>query len=124
MIDRVVSKRRLSISIFATLFAALPFAFGIIRAVQTRRDLRYLVVAVVAGASALLGVRLVDRLRRRGAVGGALARALVVLVVATIVGGLVAGAMTRFDSVGAWVVVFAFAFCFAASAALASMVMS
>ena len=101
--------------ILSILFAALPFAFALVRFVQTRRDLRSFWLALASGASAALGARLFDRMRREDRPAAAPVRAVVALIVSTVVGGFVAGAMTRLTSAGAWALAFFFALCFAVS---------
>jgi hypothetical protein len=55
-----------SIGALAILFAALPFGFALIRAVNTGYDLRYLWVALAS----LLGATIVMKLRRNGGRAG------------------------------------------------------
>jgi hypothetical protein len=49
----------------AALIAAVPFAFGVIRAITTGWDFRYLVIAVASFAGAVLGIWLVGGQRRQ-----------------------------------------------------------
>jgi hypothetical protein len=97
------------------LFAALPFGFGSIRAVQTGNDLRYLWVAVAA----LCGAALVMRV---GSVPGTVANRVARSVTAFFASGFLAVLIalllgTRLGP-GILVVASAFGFCFAAATLL------
>jgi hypothetical protein len=72
--------------IFAALIAAVPFAFGVIRAITTGWDLRYLIIATASLAGAVLGVRIMGTQRRQES------RATTLLV--GFVGSLLFGAVT------------------------------
>ena len=93
-------------------FAALPFAFGVIRAVKTGTDLRYLWVALAAGIAALLLASVASALQGRLLLG-------VFVFVASTAGGVVA-AMLLGTKLGPGILVVAasFAACFSAACLL------
>src|SRR5574338_1360171 len=75
-LSKQISAMRLSLSgslcVGSTVFSALPFAFALIRAVETQgRDLRYVLVALAAFVGAAT-VRAMDRRPRRTKTSGAL----------------------------------------------------
>lgn len=101
------------------LFGAIPFAFAIVRALQTGSDLRYVWVALgsFAGAAAVMAI---GRARQRTP-GVVLALAVVALIVATVLGGAVAFAVGARSLVAVGVVAVGFGGCHAASLALYSL---
>jgi hypothetical protein len=96
----------------AIAIAALPFAFGAARALQTGSDFRYLVVAVASLASATAIVRLGAR---RGPSSGVWVLA---LVGATLVSSAVAFALGARSAPAVLVVALAFSACVTAGLAL------
>ena len=93
------------------LFAAIPFAFGLIRAVSTGYDVRYLWMALAS----LLGAVIAVRTARNRKPTGILAPSALVLVIATVLAGLVAFLLGARSVVAAGIVALAFGFCGAAS---------
>jgi hypothetical protein len=92
----------------AVLAAATPFAFGLIRLIQTGSDGRYLVVA----AGAFVGAAAVIRFARQKAAGAAAAVFAITAVLAVVVAMLLG---TRLG-LGILVVAASFGVCFAAAA--------
>lgn len=101
------------------LFGAIPFAFAIVRALQTGSDLRYGWVALgsFAGAAAVMAI---GKARQRTP-AGVLALAIVALIVATMLAGVVAFVVGASSLVAVGVVAAGFGGCHAASLALASL---
>jgi hypothetical protein len=95
------------------LFATIPFAFGLIRAVSTGYDLRYLWLAFASFLGAA-GVIAVGKSRGRKPVG-ALPLSAMVLVIATLLAGLAAFLLGAKSVAAAGIVAFGFGFCWAAS---------
>ena len=93
------------------LFAAIPFAFGLIRAVSTGYDVRYLWMALAS----LLGAVIAVGTARNRKPTGILALSALVLVIATVLAGLVAFLLGARSVVAAGIVALAFGFCGAAS---------
>jgi CHASE2 domain-containing sensor protein len=96
------------------LFAAIPFAFGLIRAVSTGYDVRYLWMALAS----LLGAVIAGRTASTRKPIGVLALSAPVLIVATVVAGLAAFLLGARSVAAAGIVALAFGFCWAASYAL------
>jgi len=107
------SPRELLILFLSILFAAIPFAFGLIRAVSTGYDVRYLWMAT---ASFLVAARVmaVGITRNRKPIG-VLALSSLILVIATLFAGLAAFFLGARSVAAAGIVAFAFGFCWAAS---------
>lgn len=78
--------------ILAVLIAAVPFAFGVIRAITTGWDFRYLIIAIASFAGAVLGVRLVGTKRRQESRATALLLAFIVSLLVGAATGWVLGA--------------------------------
>jgi len=95
------------VAVLAVLAAAVPFAFGLIRLVQTGSDSRYLVVA----AASLVGAVVATRLARIGTVAVVFLASTVFAVVAAMLLGTHLGP-------GILVVAASFGSCFAVAAAL------
>jgi len=110
------SPRERLIYFLAILFAVVPFAFALLRALRTGYDLRFLwmVLASFLGAAAVVAV---GRTRSRRA-GSVLALSGLVLVIGTLLAGFVAFLLGAKSVAGAGIVAFAFALCWAASYAL------
>jgi hypothetical protein len=98
------------------LFAATPFAFGLLRAFRTGYDLRYLWLAFASFLGAA-GVMAVEKSRSRKP-KGVLALSALVLVIATVLAGLAAFLLGARSFAAAGIVAFAFGSCWAASYAL------
>ena len=96
------------------LFAAIPFAFGLIRAVSTGYDVRYLWMAFAS----LLGAVIAVRTARNRKPTGMLAVSALVLVIASVLAGLAAFLLGARSVAAAGIVAFAFGFCWASSYAL------
>jgi len=94
-------------------FAAIPFAFALIRAIKTGTDFRYLWMAVAAfvAAAAFVAIERARSRQRDVTTSMPLGVFLVVALVAALTGYLL-GARS---SVGVWVVSVGFAFCWALS---------
>ena len=110
------SPGQLILTLLSILFAAIPFAFGIVRARQTGSDLRYIWVALgsFAGAAAVMAI---GKARQRSP-AAVLALAVVALVAAAVLAGLVAFAVGASSLVSVAVVAVGFGGCHAASLAL------
>src|SRR5712692_803838 len=89
------------------LFAAIPFAFGLIRAVRTGYDVRYLCMALASSLRAVIPVRTA----RNRKPTGVLALSSLVLVIATMLAGLAAFLLGVKSVAAAGIVAFAFGFC-------------
>ena len=107
------SPRERLIYFLSILFAATPFAFGLIRAVSTGYDVRYLWLALASSLGAA-GVIAVGKSRGRKPIG-TLALSALVLVIATVLAGLAAFLLGAKSVAAAGIVAFAFGFCWAAS---------
>lgn len=110
---------QLILTLVSFVFAAIPFAFAIVRARQTGSDLRYVWVAIgsFAGAAAVMRI---GKARQRSP-ATVLALAVVALVVAAVLAGLVAFAVGASSLVSVGVVALGFGGCHAASLALYSL---
>lgn len=113
---RLVSESR-AVGALSIVCAALPFAFGVIRAVETRgRDLRYILVALAAlsGAAAVFAAaRPHTRTRRMAA-----ALFVAVFMGATLLAVVAAMLLGTILGPGILVVASAFGFCMAAASVL------
>ena len=107
------SPRERLIYLVAILIAAVPFAFGLIRALQTGTDFRYLWVAI-ASFIAATAVTAAWNARSRTP----LYLAATVLVVATLVAAVTAFLLGAKSAPAVLVVALAFGLCWAASCAL------
>jgi steroid 5-alpha reductase family enzyme len=110
------SFREKFIFLLSILVGAAPFAFGLIRAVQTGSDLRYLWVAIAAFLGATV-VMVVGKVRSR-APNVVLALFAAAWVIAALFAGSTAFLLASTSSAAVWIVAFAFGFCCAASHAL------
>jgi len=108
------SPREWLLNTLSILFAAVPFAFGLIRAVSTGYDVRYLWMALAA----LLGAVIAVQTARNRKPTGVLALSALVLVIATLLAGIAAFILGAKSVVAAGIVALAFGFCWAASSAL------
>jgi hypothetical protein len=99
------------LSALAWAAAALPFAFGIVRAITTGNDFRYIWVALAAsvGAAVVRGKETASRRSLRSA----LAITAAVFVISTCAAGLAAWLLGTAIGPGMLVVVSAFGCCFA-----------
>jgi CHASE2 domain-containing sensor protein len=105
------SPREWLLYFLSILFAAMPFAFGLIRAVSTGYDVRYLWLAL----ESLLGAVIAVRTARNRKPTGIIALSALVLVIATVLAGLAAFLLGAKSVAAAGIVAFAFGFCWAAS---------
>jgi hypothetical protein len=110
------SPRERLIYLLAILFAAVPFAFGLVRALRTGYDLRYLWMALASFLGAAVVIAVGKTLSEKPK--GLLALSALVLVVATLLAGLVAFLLGAKSVAGAGIVAFAFGLCCTASYAL------
>jgi hypothetical protein len=101
------------IRLLSVALAAAPFAFGVIRYLQTGSDRRMLWMALAAHIGA--GVVMLAGGRRTG-----VAIAVVALVVATSLAALVAYRLGASAAAGVWPVALVFGFCVTASYAIRS----
>lgn len=106
--------KRSLLALLAFAAAAVPFAFGIVRAISSGTDFRYIWVALASliGAAAVMSVVRVSRAGLRGA----LALSVAVFVAATLAAALAARLLGTTVGPGMLVVVSAFGCCFAAGA--------
>ena len=102
--------------LLSILFAAIPFAFAIVRALQTGSDFRYVWVALgsFVGAAAVMAI---GKARQRTP-AGVLALAVVALIVASVLAGMVAFAVGASSLLAVAVVAVGFGGCHAASRGL------
>ena len=98
----------------ATAFAAMPFAFALIRLVQTGTDARYVVVALASACGAAMAMRLT----RPVTSARFLRVAIVVFIMATLLAIIAAMVLGTRLGPGILVVAAAFGSCFAAGSAL------
>ena len=105
------SPREWLLYFLAILFAAIPFAFGLIRAVSTGYDVRYLWMALAS----LLGAVIAVRTTRSRKPTGVIALSAPVLIIATLLAGIAAFLLGAKSVAAAGIVAFAFGFCWAAS---------
>lgn len=110
------SPREQKIYLLSILFAAAPFAFALVRALQTGDDLRLLWMAFASyiGASVVM---VIGKARSRKP-NVALAFSAVVLLIATLLAGATAFMLGATASPGIWAVAFFFGICWAVSCAL------
>ena len=100
----------------SVLFAAIPFAFAIVRALQTRTDLRYLWVALASflGAAAVMMIgKAWQRMPAR-----VVALSVVALIAAALLAGIVAFVVGARSALAMAVVAVGFGGCHAASLGL------
>ena len=95
--------------IFGSLVAALPLAFGVIRAVTTGTDLRYLLVAIVSTLSAALMLTVARRVSRPSP--GIVVRIAFAVFAAAGAAGVCAFALGAGSAPAVLVVALAFALC-------------
>jgi len=107
-----VSARRAS----STLIALVPFAFGVVRAVRTGQDLRYLWVALAALIGAVVPIGLGRARARRSAASAALA--VTALFPSILCAMLAARLLGTVMGPGILVVAAAFGLCFAVAGLL------
>jgi cbb3-type cytochrome oxidase subunit 1 len=100
--------KRSPTSIIGILLIAVPFAFGLLRALHTN-DLRYLwmAAAALAGAGAVMGLART----RSTAVQVNFTSVLVAIVVASVVGRLTAALLGGKNAAAVWMVAIGFAVC-------------
>jgi len=110
------------LSLLALAAAATPFAFGMIRAVTTGNDVRYIWVALASGAAT--AAVMTTRKRAAGKLRGALTISAAVFVIATAAAALAARLLGTAVGPGMLVVATAFGLCFAFAACLRAMARS
>jgi O-antigen/teichoic acid export membrane protein len=110
------SPGQLTFLVVSILFAAIPFAFAIVRALQTRADLRYVWVALASfvGAAAVMTI---GRARQRTP-AHVLALSVVALLAATLLAGTVAFVVGARSALAMGLVAVGFGGCHATSLAL------
>jgi dolichol kinase len=108
------SPREWLLYFLSILFAAIPFAFGLIRAVSTGYDVRYLWMALAS----LLGAVIAVRTARNRKPTGVLALSASVLIIASVLAGLTAFLLGARSVAAAGIVALAFGSCWGASNAL------
>lgn len=110
------SSRELSFLIVGILLIAAPFAFALLRALQTGTDWRYLWVAIAAfvGSSVVIAIGRSQSKTSTVTVG----IAAIALIAATLTAVLGAKFLAHTQSVATWIVAFAFAFCFSVGTVL------
>ena len=107
------SPREWLLYFLSILFAAIPFVFGLIRAVSTGYDVRYLWMALASMLGAVITVRTARNRKPLGTLG----LSALVLVIATVLAGLAAFLLGARSVAAAGIVAFAFGFSWAASCA-------
>ena len=110
------SPRERLIYFLSILFAAVPFAFALLRAFRTGYDLRFLWMAFASFLGTAVVMAVAKTWSRRPS--GVLALSALVLVIATLLAGFVAFLLGAKSVAGAGTVAFAFGLCWAASYAL------
>jgi hypothetical protein len=110
------SPGQLILTLLAMLFVAIPFAFAIVRALQTGSDLRYVWVALGSLGGAVV-VMAIGRARQRPP-AAVLALAVVALMAAAVLAGMVAFLVGASSLLSVGVVALGFGGCHAASLAL------
>jgi FtsH-binding integral membrane protein len=110
------SIRERLIFLLAILLGAMPFAFGVLRALTTGTDFRYLWVAIASsvGANGVLRLAKAGERTPRAVV----ALWAIALVIATLLAGMVAYYVGARNSAALWIVALSFALCSATSASL------
>ena len=110
------SPRKRLFYFLSILFAAVPFAFALLRAFRTGSDLRFLWMAFASflGAAVVAAVRKTRSRKPKGV----LALSALVLIIATLLAGLVASLLGAKSIAGVGIVALAFGLCWAASYAL------
>jgi hypothetical protein len=120
MVDRApelsLAPNRTLVRVAAAALAAIPLAFGSLRALQTGKDFRYLITAIASLATATIITRLVAT-RDREAVRP-LWRSMIALIGATIVAAGVAYGLGARSGPAIWFVALGFSVCMTASTAL------
>jgi branched-subunit amino acid ABC-type transport system permease component len=99
--------------LYALFATGLSLAFGVMRAVRTGNDLRYVWVALASLSTAIVVARASERRPT-----GAAARAAWVFIMATLVAVFVAWLLGTRVGTGSLLVAAAFGFCYAAGSAL------
>jgi hypothetical protein len=102
------------VNFIATAFAAMPFAFALIRLAQTGTDARYVVVALASACGAAMAMRLT----RPVTSARFLRVAISVFIMATLLAVIAAMLLGTRLGPGIVVVAAAFGFCFAAGCGL------
>jgi hypothetical protein len=115
------SPRTFLYSFFAVVFAVIPFAFGLVRAVTTGADFRYLWMAI-ASFIAAAGIDAIGA--RNVSPNGGLVRPMLTLFVATLLAGATGLLLGARGAAGILIVSLAFGVCFAASFALLALTRS
>ena len=110
------SPRERLIYFLSILFAAVPFAFALLRAFRTGYDLRFLWMAFASFLGTAVVMAIAKIWSRRPS--GVLALSALVLVIATLLAGFVAFLLGAKSVAGAGTVALAFGLCWAASYAL------
>ena len=110
------SPRQRSLYVLSIVFAAAPFAFAVIRALNSRYDHRMLWMAFAAFIGASL-VMVLGRARRRRP-AGVMALAALALAAATLLAGWTAYRLGATAGAGIWPVSFVLGLCWASSYAL------
>jgi hypothetical protein len=110
------SPRERLIYFLSILFAAMPFAFALLRAFRTGNDFRFLWIAFASflGAAVVIAVGKSRNRKPKGVLGVSA----VTLIIATLLAGLAAFLLGAKSFVAAGIVAFAFGLCWAASYAL------
>lgn len=99
--------------VLAAVLAGIPVAFGVVRAIQTGRDLRYFVTAMVS----LIAASATDRVAAARRPSGA-SRVAVTFAVATVASAVAAFALGARSMGAIWMVTAGFSVCTTASAVL------
>ena len=110
------SSRQHTLFFLSIVFAVAPFAFALIRAHSSSRDLRMLWMAL-ASLLVVAPVMLAGKVWRRQP-AGVIALAAIALIAATLVAGWIAYRLGATAAAGIWPVSFVLAFCWATSFAL------
>jgi ascorbate-specific PTS system EIIC-type component UlaA len=100
--------------ILAILFAAAPFAFGIIRRVQTGHDFRLLWMAVAS----FIGALIVMVIRKRQKPNSVFASSVITFVISALLAASTGFMLGATAGPGTWMVAVVLALCWAASYAL------
>jgi hypothetical protein len=101
----------------AMFFAGIPFAFGMIRALETGTDVRYIWVALAAMLGGILATSVARRLRQAPTTGGLVAAVFVASAINAGVAGRLLGTQM---GPGLLIVAAGFAACFAAATLVAT----
>lgn len=103
------SSRELLFLIVGLLLIAAPFAFGLLRALETGTDWRYLWVAISAFVASSVVIAIGKSQSKTSTV--TVGVAVTALLTATVAAVLGAKFLANTQSAAAWIVAFAFAFC-------------